>query len=298
MTVTFGASRAARKSAGGWHETGDATASAAANILLNIKSFAETADKNASTALDWALSVINAVNGRIIVGDAAVENVKPAMDKIRTDIAAAQAAVAALEALGVGGGTGTGLTEAQAQMILDNATGVATLRAENAALKARLDALEAKTVNLTNDGKLSTANVLGDGFVDAQGNSFLPDLNQGLRLLVDVLTWGAEGAYGATSNTVETLYEALVAQHGVIETQAEVAEYLLQQDEWVVENLTALVTYIQEQIAEVTAFSQGIIDAINGPNATLQSTQDVFWMLNDVLMALIAATGIELPGKA
>ena len=216
----------------------------------------------------------------------------------KTAIAALKATVEALEALGVGGGDGTGLTEAQAQMIVDNAAGVATLRAENAALKARLDALEAKTVSLTNDGKLSTADVLGDGFLDAGGNAIVPDLNQGLQLLVDALTWGVEGGYGANGQTIETLYDALVVQSRTLETQAEVAEYLLQRDEWVVENLTALVTYIQEQIAEVAAFSQGIIDAMNGPDATLESIAGMFWLLNDVITALIEATGIELPGKA
>ena len=216
----------------------------------------------------------------------------------KTAIAALKATVEALEALGVGGGDGTGLTEAQAQMIVDNAAGVATLRAENAALKARLDVLEAKTVSLTNDGKLSTADVLGDGFLDAGGNAIVPDLNQGLQLLVDALTWGVEGGYGANGQTIETLYDALVVQSRTLETQAEVAEYLLQRDEWVVENLTALVTYIQEQIAEVAAFSQGIIDAMNGPDATLESIAGMFWLLNDVITALIEATGIELPGKA
>jgi len=315
-------------------------------------------------------SVGNGVDGP------AVAAVKPAMDQIRADIAAAQVAVDALAALGVGGGDGTGLTAEQAQMILDTSTDlgaliagitsiftttptptpesavnairritkdaetgskiasaflggflgkpitalgsteqealqaivdwcqstnatlakVDVLAAENAALKARLDALEAKTKNLTADGNLSTANVLGDGFLDSSGAEILPNLQQGLQLFVDALTWGVEGGYGASGQTIETLYDALVAQHGVIETQTEISEYLIQQDGWVAENLTAIAAYIQEQIAEVTAFSQGIIDAMNGPNATLESIEAMFWLLNDVLTALIEATGIELPG--
>jgi hypothetical protein len=42
---------------------------------------------------------------------------------------------------------------------------------------------------------------------------------------------------------------------------------------------------------------QELLDAINGPNATVQSVTEMFWLLNDVVMALIEATGIEIDGK-
>jgi hypothetical protein len=42
---------------------------------------------------------------------------------------------------------------------------------------------------------------------------------------------------------------------------------------------------------------QDLMDAINGPNATVQSVTEMFWLLNDVVMALIEATGIEIEGK-
>jgi hypothetical protein len=42
---------------------------------------------------------------------------------------------------------------------------------------------------------------------------------------------------------------------------------------------------------------QDLMDAINGPNATVQSVTEMFWLLNDVVMALIEATGIEIDGR-
>jgi hypothetical protein len=42
---------------------------------------------------------------------------------------------------------------------------------------------------------------------------------------------------------------------------------------------------------------QDLMDAINGPNATTDSIQQMFWLLNDVVVALIEATGIEIDGK-
>jgi hypothetical protein len=41
---------------------------------------------------------------------------------------------------------------------------------------------------------------------------------------------------------------------------------------------------------------QELMDAMNGPNATTDSIQQMFWLLNDVIIALADATGIELPG--
>jgi hypothetical protein len=41
---------------------------------------------------------------------------------------------------------------------------------------------------------------------------------------------------------------------------------------------------------------QELMDAMNGPNATVQSVTEMFWLLNDVIIALADATGIELPG--
>ena len=40
---------------------------------------------------------------------------------------------------------------------------------------------------------------------------------------------------------------------------------------------------------------QPLLDAINGPDATLDSVQKMFWLLDDIIMALLEATGIEMP---
>ncbi len=42
---------------------------------------------------------------------------------------------------------------------------------------------------------------------------------------------------------------------------------------------------------------QDVMNAMNGPTATVQSITEMFWLLNDLLMALIEATGIEIDGK-
>jgi hypothetical protein len=42
---------------------------------------------------------------------------------------------------------------------------------------------------------------------------------------------------------------------------------------------------------------QELLDAMNGPNATAESIQRMFWLLNDVLESLIAAAGIEIDGR-
>jgi hypothetical protein len=172
-------------------------------------------------------------------------NLKFAYDKTvenKTAIAALQAAVAALEALGVGGGDGTGLTGEQAQMILDTATDLGaakaridTLEAENASLTARLDALEA-----TITGKADTSE------------------------LAEVL-----------DHVVQTYA-----------TKAALAEFGGD-----VENAVA------NAIAATNTTVQAVLDAMNGPDATVDSVRAMFWLLNDVVMALIDATGIEIDGK-
>jgi len=43
---------------------------------------------------------------------------------------------------------------------------------------------------------------------------------------------------------------------------------------------------------------QRLMNAINGPTATVESIQEMFWLLSDVIEALITATGIQLPGRA
>jgi hypothetical protein len=40
---------------------------------------------------------------------------------------------------------------------------------------------------------------------------------------------------------------------------------------------------------------QEVLDAMNGPDATVDSVQDMFWLLNDLIEALMNATGVQPP---
>ncbi len=42
---------------------------------------------------------------------------------------------------------------------------------------------------------------------------------------------------------------------------------------------------------------QDVMNAMNGPTATVQSITEMFWLLNDILVALVEATGIDFPGS-
>ena len=138
-------------------------------------------------------------------------------------LAGAWGAIEALQALGVGGGDGTGLTAEQAQVILDSAADLAALKVENEALKTRLAELETK-FNGLESGVNDWAQSISDRF----------------------------------DNQTQTM--------------ADIVEYVIEQD-------------------------QATLDAMNGPHATVESVMQMFWLLNDIITALIEATGVEIPGK-
>jgi len=50
------------------------------------------------------------------------------------------------------------------------------------------------------------------------------------------------------------------------------------------------------QVTAVEKLVQDVMNAINGPNATPQTIAELFWLLNDVIAALVEATGINFPG--
>jgi hypothetical protein len=47
---------------------------------------------------------------------------------------------------------------------------------------------------------------------------------------------------------------------------------------------------------ELQKLVRDVMDAMNGPTATVQSITEMFWLLNDLLTALVEATGIDFPG--
>jgi len=60
----------------------------------------------------------------------------------------------------------------------------------------------------------------------------------------------------------------------------------------------AIATYAEKsEVQDVQVFAQSILDAMNGPDATVESITQMFWMLNDVIYALMEATGVEFPGR-
>ena len=52
---------------------------------------------------------------------------------------------------------------------------------------------------------------------------------------------------------------------------------------------------VEGLVASKPGAMQPLLDAINGPDATLDSVQKMFWLLDDIIMALLEATGIEMP---
>ena len=110
-------------------------------------------------------------------------------------------------------------------------------------------------------------------YTDAEANP--PDVWQGINT----------GIVVTTNDDGETLYDGM--------TMAEI-EALIERlvDERVAATVAAAdansLKYTKEQI-------QAVLDAMNGPDATLESVTKMFWMLNDILEALIVSAGIELP---
>lgn len=69
---------------------------------------------------------------------------------------------------------------------------------------------------------------------------------------------------------------------------------LQEQDAEIVDYVVA--TYAEKDaLQEVADFAQAIIDAMNGPDATVAGIQQMFWLLNDIIEKLMTATGVELP---
>ena len=51
---------------------------------------------------------------------------------------------------------------------------------------------------------------------------------------------------------------------------------------------------VENAIAVTNTAVQAVLDALNGPDATVDSVRAMFWLLNDIVVALIDATGIEV----
>jgi hypothetical protein len=83
----------------------------------------------------------------------------------------------------------------------------------------------------------------------------------------------------------ETLYDGM--------TMTEIRELI---DQLVEERVAAIAEATQAQAFDHTRQQiQEVLDAMNGPNATVDSVRDMFWLLNDLVEALIEATGVKYP---
>ena len=246
-----------------------ATANMAGAALEAIREGLKTLDGTLNTTYDYLITVINAINGEILIGDAAIDGVGPALDKLRAESAKAQAFLNAIYKH-VAGWDGNG-TPPTAQQAADN------LASAIIDLQTNFDSLE----EIVKNGQVlevlqELAAGIGGGATDLTG------------VIARLDTLEAENA---------ALKARLDALGGAVQDISEQSAWAVEETQRLQEQDAEIVGYVVEQIAEVTTFSQGIIDAICGPNATLESTGDAFWLLNDILVALIEATGIEIQGR-
>ena len=82
----------------------------------------------------------------------------------------------------------------------------------------------------------------------------------------------------------ETLYDGM--------TMAEIRQLI---DQLVEERVAAITETADKKCVEETRQQiQAVLDAMNGPDATIDSVKEMFWLLNDLMEALMEATGVEL----
>ena len=48
------------------------------------------------------------------------------------------------------------------------------------------------------------------------------------------------------------------------------------------------------QVMAAEKLIDDVMNAMNGPNATVDSIKEMFWLLNDIIEKLMAATGVEI----
>jgi hypothetical protein len=107
------------------------------------------------------------------------------------------------------------------------------------------------------------------------------DSNDILPELVDPST--PVGIVRTINDDGETLYDGM--------TMAEIEALI---ERLVDERVAATVAAADAKAFEYTRQKiQEVLDAMNGPDATVDSVQDMFWLLNDLIEALMNATGVQ-----
>ena len=256
-----------------------ANANMAGAAMESIREGLRILDGSLDTTYDYLIRVINDINGEILIGDAAIDGVGPALDKMRAESAKTQAFLNAIYKH-VAGWDGNG-TPPTAQQAADN------LASAIIDLQTNFDSLE----EIVKNGQVlevlqELAAGSGSGATDLTGVLARLDAleaeNAALKAKIKELD---EGVAAAFDDVVNVQFPA------VQQTMADIVEYLVE-------------TYAEKTaVQQVADFAQSIIDAMNGPGATIgpgtpNAITDMFWLLNDVIMALVEATGIEFPAAA
>jgi hypothetical protein len=112
-----------------------------------------------------------------------------------------------------------------------------------------------------------------------------------------------EGVSQAVVDSLLARLDALEAENAALKVQdAEIVAFVTEKyvdkdffERW--ENsIVDLFSGVYTNHNELRKLVRDFMDAVNGPDATVQSITEMFWLLNDLTMALVDATGIDFPG--
>jgi hypothetical protein len=151
---------------------------------------------------------------------------------------------------------------------------------------------------------LEAAALSGEGVTQAVVDSLLARLD---ALEAENVAMKAELAQKIGETDIASLREqAAFAVDETVRLEAQDARIV----EWVVEkyldkefferwenSIVDLFSGVYTNHNDLAKLVRDVMDAINGPTATVQSITEMFWLLNDLLMALVEATGIDFPGS-
>jgi len=150
---------------------------------------------------------------------------------------------------------------------------------------------------LYNDDIVPLKTAVEQGFPYVQGEL---DKQGGRLTALEAAALAGGGVSEAVVDSLLARLDALEAENSALKLQVlsldQNMTYAISEVDRLQTQDEEILGYVVEKCAEKDEL-QGVRDAINGPDATDQSVKEMFWLLNDVLTALIEATGIELPGK-
>jgi|688.fasta_scaffold247316_1 hypothetical protein len=163
---------------------------------------------------------------------------------------------------------------------IDQAALEAAVQAATAALTDRIDGLQNQVMLLTQ-------------YIDQQVGTVIQYVDMEIEKKADktVVESVSEQASYAVAETQRLEAQDAEIVAWVVENYAE-KDYVENLESAIVDQFSRVLT----DIVGVKKLVQDFMDALNGPDATVQSITEMFWLLNDVMVALIEATGIDFPG--